>query len=175
MFHKILVAVDKSVMRETVLEEAVTLAKAINANLMLLHVLSPLEDGYPTPVYPGPDSLYPSLHEEAIKSYTRQWETFQQEGLEMLRSMTARAIDSGVVTEFSQNVGDPGHVICDLAYSWGADLILMGRRGRSGLSELILGSVSNYVLHHAACSVLVVQGQLVHPVQAASADMAEVR
>ncbi|MGH2416116.1 MAG: universal stress protein, partial [Microcystaceae cyanobacterium] len=29
----------------------------------------------------------------------------------------------------------------------------------SGLSEMILGSVSNYVLHHATCSVLIVQPQ----------------
>jgi hypothetical protein len=35
----------------------------------------------------------------------------------------------------------------------------MGRRGRTGISELLLGSVSNYVTHHATCSVLIVQGK----------------
>ncbi len=44
-----------------------------------------------------------------------------------------------------------------MARNCGADVIVMGRRGHSGLSELILGSVSNYVLHHAPCSVLIVQ------------------
>lgn len=34
----------------------------------------------------------------------------------------------------------------------------MGRRGHKGLSEILLGSVSNYVVHHAPCSVLVLQG-----------------
>ena len=48
-------------------------------------------------------------------------------------------------------------MICNAAISWQADLIIMGRRGRTGLSELFLGSVSNYVLHHAPCAVLVVQ------------------
>ncbi len=43
----------------------------------------------------------------------------------------------------------------------GADLIVVGRRGRSGLSELILGSASNYVLHHAPCSVLTLQGKII--------------
>jgi nucleotide-binding universal stress UspA family protein len=54
-------------------------------------------------------------------------------------------------------VGDPGQVICEVAKSWDADLILMGRNRKSGISELFLGSSSNYVLHHAVCSVLVVQ------------------
>jgi nucleotide-binding universal stress UspA family protein len=38
----------------------------------------------------------------------------------------------------------------------------MGRRGRTGLSELFLGSVSNYVTHHAPCSVLTLKLQLAH-------------
>ncbi|NEO65320.1 MAG: universal stress protein, partial [Moorea sp. SIO4G2] len=37
-------------------------------------------------------------------------------------------------------------------------LIVLGRRGLGGLKEMVLGSVSNYVVHHAPCSVLVVQG-----------------
>ncbi|MEO0350033.1 MAG: universal stress protein, partial [Cyanobacteria bacterium P01_A01_bin.15] len=52
---------------------------------------------------------------------------------------------------------------------WNADLIMMGRRGRSGFSELLLGSVSNYVMHHAPCSVLTVQGVL-QPVAAVTAE-----
>ncbi|NEO28803.1 MAG: universal stress protein, partial [Kamptonema sp. SIO4C4] len=35
--------------------------------------------------------------------------------------------------------------------------VIIGRRGRVGLSEILLGSVSNYVLHHAPCAVMVVQ------------------
>lgn len=159
MFRKILAAIDHSDMCAQVFEEAVALAKATNASLMLLHVLSPLEDGYPTPVYPGPDSLYPTLHDAALKNYTRQWESFERKGMELLRSRTEVATEAGVATEFTQNIGDPGRTICKLAHTWNADLILLGRRGRSGLSEMLLGSVSNYVLHHAPCSVLTVQGR----------------
>lgn len=49
-------------------------------------------------------------------------------------------------------------MICDVARSWKADLIVLGRRGYSGVKELFLGSVSNYVLHHTPCSILTVQG-----------------
>jgi len=173
MFKKLLVAVDKSDFSQVVFESAISLAKAMGAKLMLLHILSPLDEGYPTPVYPGPDSMYPSLHEEAIRGYAHQWETFEREGLEMLRSLTEKATQMGAIADFTQNAGDPGRTICDVARTWDADLILMGRRGRAGLSEIILGSVSNYVLHHAPCSVLIVQGVPQPPVEetAAGAEM----
>jgi nucleotide-binding universal stress UspA family protein len=126
--------------------------------LLLLHVLSPDDQGYPMPIYPGPDGIYPSLHEEAFRAYDREWQEFERESRQKLQKLTRRAFDQGIATEFTQNVGDPGRAICALAQTWGADLILMGRRGRSGLSEFVLGSVSNYVLHHAPCSILVLQG-----------------
>jgi len=54
-------------------------------------------------------------------------------------------------------MGDPGRWIRDLAHSWEADLIVLGRRGLTGVAEMFLGSVSNYIVHHVGCSVLVVQ------------------
>ncbi|MEM9908892.1 MAG: universal stress protein, partial [Cyanobacteria bacterium P01_D01_bin.44] len=53
--------------------------------------------------------------------------------------------------------GTPEHLICDLAHSWNADVIVLGSRGHRGLRELFLGSISNYVTHHAPCSVWVVR------------------
>lgn len=172
MVRKILVALDKSAMNAAVFEHALSLATAIDASLMLLHVLSPLEDGYPIPVYPGPDSLFSRLHDEALRAYSEQWQQFEQDGLNLLRSFNAEAMSAGLHSEFSQMVGDAGRSICSLARTWDADLIVLGRRGRSGISELLLGSVSNYVLHHAPCSVLTVQGlngKAAEPEQAAVA------
>lgn len=159
MFQKILVAVDKSVVSEHVFDEALAIAKASQASLMLIHVLSPGEEGYPMPIYPGPDSVYPGLHEEAARSYAQQWDIYEQEGLKLLRSLAEQATAAGIAVEYSQNTGDPGRTICAIARNWDADLIVMGRRGLSGISELIMGSVSNYVLHHTSCSVLTVQGK----------------
>lgn len=156
MFHKILVAIDNSGTSNYVFDAAVDLAKATNACLMLLHVLSPYEQGYP--VMPIPSSLvyYPGMQDEAVKAYLEEWEAHKEQGLERLRSLTAKATALGVSTEFTQTPSTPGYAICDLACSWGADLIIMGRRGHLGLKEAILGSVSNYVTHHACCSVLTV-------------------
>jgi nucleotide-binding universal stress UspA family protein len=158
MFQKILVALDSSDIGSRVFQEALTLAQATGAHLMLLHVLSPFEEDYPNmPVVPGLDSYYP-MYNAAAEEYMRRWKLFEQHGLELLQNRTAEATMAGVPTEFTQSAGDPGRIICSLSHTWEADLILMGRRGRTGLSELMLGSVSNYVLHHATCSVLVVQG-----------------
>ena len=53
--------------------------------------------------------------------------------------------------------GDPRDVIVRLAKERGADLIVVGSHGRSGISKLILGSVANHVVTHAPCSVMVVK------------------
>ncbi len=44
-----------------------------------------------------------------------------------------------------------------MARAWSADLILVGSRGLKGLKEMFLGSVGNYVTHHAPCSALIVR------------------
>ena len=53
--------------------------------------------------------------------------------------------------------GDPRKKIVDVAAKWKADLIILGCRGRKGLDRLLMGSVSEAVVHHAPCSVLVVR------------------
>lgn len=157
MFHKVLVAMDTSVIGKYVFNKALSVAQANNANLMLLHVLSNEEIGSTnTPIFPGLE-YYPPVIERNLELYQEQLEAFERQGLELLRSHTDIATSAGISTEFTQLYGSPGRVICNIAQNWGAELIVMGRRGRSGLSELLLGSVSNYVLHHAPCSVLIVQ------------------
>jgi nucleotide-binding universal stress UspA family protein len=54
--------------------------------------------------------------------------------------------------------GHPGHVIYDHAESTQPDLIVLGKHGKSGLEELLLGSVSRHVLEQSSCDVLIVMG-----------------
>lgn len=53
--------------------------------------------------------------------------------------------------------GNPAAMIVEEAKNWNADLIVVGSHGFGFWSRLVLGSVSNGVLHHAPCSVLVVR------------------
>jgi nucleotide-binding universal stress UspA family protein len=156
MFKKILVALDRSEVGQKVFDQALSLAKLTQASLMLLHVLSPEEEGSPYVPMVSNFDYYPGLSSQSFELYQNQWETFKDKGIQMLQSYCAEANTANISTEFTQNLGNPGRIICDLARSYDADLIVMGRRGRSGLTELFLGSVSNYVLHHAHCSVHIV-------------------
>ncbi|MCC5637534.1 universal stress protein [Nostoc sp. CHAB 5844] len=156
MLKKILVALDRSEMGQEVFEQALALAKVMPAQLLLLHVLSPEEEGSPyIPMLSNVD-YYPGLSGQSLDLYQKQWDMFKDEGVRMLQSLCAQANTADVTAEFTQILGNPGNTICKLAAQWNADLIVMGHRGRSGLTEFFLGSVSNYVLHRANCSVYIV-------------------
>jgi nucleotide-binding universal stress UspA family protein len=158
MFKKILIALDRSEMSKHIFEQGLALAKVTSASLMLVHILSPEEEGSPNlPVLSNLD-YYPGMTTQSFDLYQKNWEAFKTESLQMLQSFFALANTLGINTEFTQPYGSPGRIICDIARNWDADLIVIGRRGRAGLMELLLGSVSNYVLHHAPCSV-----HIVHP------------
>jgi len=62
-------------------------------------------------------------------------------------------------TEVTEKVvwGHPAETICKTAERGGADMIIIGSRGRSAFAELVLGSVSGQVMHHAPCPVTVVR------------------
>lgn len=160
MFTKLLVAIDHSALTTTVFETALGLAKTASAELMLVHVLSSDEDGSPLPIPPNADTIYWAPGSELnLEMWRQQWETYATEHLKTLQALAATARNAGITVEFQQLPDIPGRAICRLAQTWGADLIVIGNRGRSGLQELLLGSVSNYVLHHAPCSVLTVKAR----------------
>lgn len=64
--------------------------------------------------------------------------------------------DVKITTEVYQ--GNVKEEIVDAAKRFGADLIVVGSHGYGFLSRVLLGSVSDFVIHHAPCSVLVVRG-----------------
>jgi nucleotide-binding universal stress UspA family protein len=154
MFKKILVTIDHSERNKYVFDSALSLAKATGANLMLLHVLSEDEVGYPQlPSY----AYYPILDNRDYEAYQEELANHRKWGLDLLQALAEKATEVGVTTEYSQLTGNSGRMICELALNWSADLILVGSRGLRGFKEMFLGSVSNYVTHHAPCSVLIVR------------------
>ncbi|MCC7410106.1 MAG: universal stress protein [Gammaproteobacteria bacterium] len=70
---------------------------------------------------------------------------------------TRAAIGTGVSVQTLELWGQAADEICRQARDDGADLIVIGSRGRSAFGELLLGSVSSQVLHHAPCPVCVVR------------------
>jgi len=156
MLKKILVATDSSPMGTKIFAAAIELGRHTNAHLMLLHVLSPADEGSEVELYPSLVA-YPIASESNVALYRKQWDEYKGKSTKMLRDRLEEAKAAGINNvEFSQQIGNPSRAICDFAKEWEADTIVVGRRGHSGLSEFLMGSVSNYVLHHAPCSVFVV-------------------
>ncbi len=174
-------AIDRSTANKRVFDEALCLAKATKAKLILLHVLSaeapdsPILSRYPTVSrHHHYLHLAPELVCLADTMYHQQWKAFEAEGLKILRSFAGRAIAAGVTTEFSQITGHSSSTICDFAGSCHAEVIVIGRRSFSRLKELLVGSVSNYVMHHAPCSVMLVR-TAIQPVRSSAETIASTK
>lgn len=74
-----------------------------------------------------------------------------------LVELVRRARSAGITAEFLVWEGDPAGSITAAADAEAADLVVVGTRGRSGAERMFLGSVSDHVVRHAGCPVLVVR------------------
>ena len=88
-------------------------------------------------------------------------QTAEEELTVQAEELTARVEkelrDAGLATEARVVRGDPRESLVEAARSTGADLVVVGSHGRTGLAKLVLGSVASHVVTHAPCSVLVVK------------------
>jgi nucleotide-binding universal stress UspA family protein len=153
---KILVALDRSAQSLAVFEQALEIAHNEECQLLLFHSLSTDSEGQWAPFIGtlADIDLYGSFHQVQRKPFQQEIEKAHS----WLQTYCHQAMLKNIPSELDCQPGDPGLLICEIAQNWGADLIVLGRRGHQGLSEILLGSVSNYVVHHAPCSVFVVQG-----------------
>ncbi|MGB3496482.1 MAG: universal stress protein [Elainellaceae cyanobacterium] len=156
MLKRILVTIDQSAASQQAFDMALELAKALSAELLLVHTLDVFDPAAPICPQIAADSYSLELSRLAREAYEQEWVEFAQhyEALLAQKQETAEAI--GVRASGSQPYGRPGPAICQTAVDQHADLIVVGSHGRKGLREMLLGSVSNYIVHHAPCSVTVV-------------------
>ena len=137
-FRHMLVGYDGSPQSEKAVEVAFSLADCIDSTVLIFAVARPPEP--PT-----------SVELEAVLDDAKE---HYQEGFKKILEK-ARAHDLDVKTDMA--VGHPGEQIIHRAEADGIDLIIVGRRGRSMISRMMLGSVSERVLRYAHCPVMVVQ------------------
>ncbi len=157
MLQKILIATGDSPDSQKVFETGLMLAEKLGATISLLHVLNPRQIGLELIDNPAMGSISPMVSDLAISRSQTEWQEEERLGMERLQLYAQQAQSHRVAAEILQNFGDPGRVICDTATAIAADLILIGSHQKSRLSEMLLGSTSSYVLHHAACAVMVVR------------------
>ena len=156
MIRKIVVGLDKSDLSLKALQKAVIFAQSYGAELKLVCVLSGSEPDAPQVGSYFNGYPYPGMNITMLESYQMAWTQFVDASQAWLgqRISDAKQIYDGVSGTILY--GSPGKQLCEFANTWNADLIIIGNHGLSGISELLMGSVSNHVMHHAPCSVLIV-------------------
>jgi nucleotide-binding universal stress UspA family protein len=143
---KILLATDGSEEAALAARTALDLANKTNSEIHLIYVTMPLYD--PT-YYEGIDLAdYISEEQKEIERSARKLLDEQAEKVEAA---------GGSVAQTYLRTGKPDQEIVGLAEEIGAGLIVMGSRGLGGITRLLLGSVSESVVRHAHCPVLVVR------------------
>ena len=151
---KVLLATDGSSEAELATLTAADLAQKTGSELNVILVL----DGAPTAMlYPeatdseGVERRDPFLEKE----FERRSE---QRGREALDAEVGRARSAGGTVEQAHlAMGEPAREIVHLAEDLGARLIVVGSRGRGGMRRALMGSVSDAVVRHAHCPVMVVR------------------
>jgi len=91
------------------------------------------------------------VSDEGVASYMKE---LRREAFENMAALTGSLNDSKLVSMV--NAGDARVLIPEYAAASGCSLIVLGKQGRSWISEHILGSVCRYVLEHATCDIAIV-------------------
>lgn len=141
--QQLLVPVDFSETSQKALDFAIELGQALQARLLLLHVIeAPVLGGGPGEM--GMATAYAEVIEQIEADASRNLEDALQ-----------RARKAGLECTGELMHGAPFQQIIDVADRQQVDLIVMGTRGHTGLKHLILGSVAEKAVRLAACPVLV--------------------
>ena len=133
----ILLATDGSESCEGAVKEAIYLAKSYIAKLSVIYVLE----------------TNPEFETEGLK-FVEKMEHAAREHLELIRNEAAA--QNVEVEAIVRRTDQPYKAIVEEAAKMKSDVIVMGRRGRTGLEKMLMGSVAAKVIGYAPCKVLVV-------------------
>lgn len=135
----ILLPVDGSSFMGKSIEYACKVARTSKAGLTLLHVVT-------LPVLTEPEAIVDS-------------KPFERSGKKILEGAKKLAKAEGVDahTKMSEAIGTPTHEILRVLEKGNFDLVVVGAKGHSRFRDLLIGSVSDAIVHHASCPVLVVR------------------
>jgi len=106
---------------------------------------------------PWSSGMAPGLYDQVMESYTESVQEARREHAALVSASADRLSDAGLITSVDVRDGDPAPCLVKAAAEHGSDVIVMGTRGLTGLSRILLGSVARNVLIHAPCSVLIVR------------------
>jgi nucleotide-binding universal stress UspA family protein len=141
---RILLATDGSEQAELAVLRAVELADATDSELHVVHV--------------GVVPIFLQSYPGTLGYYGKLYEQIEEESKERLRKQSLRVkAAGGTVAGTHLRMGQVALEIVALAEELGADLIVMGCRGLGGVRRALMGSVSDSVVRHAHCPVLVVR------------------
>jgi nucleotide-binding universal stress UspA family protein len=144
----LLVALDGSAFSEAALAPAAGLAQALGAIMVLLRVVTWPILGYAnlTGTEPGTQEVEAAIEEEE-----------EVEAKKYLEDVAARLQKDGIDAKAIVRLGWPAEAILDEAKLAGASLIVMATHGRTGLRQLLLGSVALEVVHRGLLPLLLVR------------------
>ena len=148
MYKRILVAIDGSHSSELALHEAIKLAKAMEGQLRLVHVVDEVSANWYAAGYANPAEI---------------WEYMAKSGRDILAKTAAAAAEAEVradtkMIEITTSGRRIPELIAEEADAWPADLIVVGTHGRRGLSHVFMGSVAEGIVRVSAKPVLLVRG-----------------
>jgi nucleotide-binding universal stress UspA family protein len=139
---KILLAVDDSKYSQAAIQSVLQKAHTEDTEVRVLHILEPILEA---------QWSSPHVHAEMIAQRRSEATEMVKRAAESLKAVGFK------ICSYALESGNPKVVIIDEAKKWGADLIVLGSHGRTGLDRFLLGSVSEAVARHAACSVEIVR------------------
>ena len=141
----ILVAVDFSAASVAAIQQALILAEAFDARILVVHVLHDPADA------PG---FY-----VAKKAARKVFRNMEEAAAKMLADFVDKHLKKWKNVEAQIVPGIPGDEIVRCAQKEKADLVVVGTRGLSGLKRLLIGSVADRVIRTCPCPVLTVQDE----------------